>query len=123
MCVLLGFSFFFLSKLIKFISILETAIGENTLLTEAEMSTLRPIFGDEKHFYEAFLDVLKLNSWFSDAKLKKEFEKPLMRLCAQYLYLVKRRGYALDPVGKILYCILIYIILHYRYIRRFEYSL
>lgn len=72
-------------------------------MTEAEISALHPIFGNEKNFYEAFLDVLKLNSWFSDKKLVKELEKPLMRLCAQYLYLVKRRGYALDPVGKIAY--------------------
>lgn len=74
------------------------------LLTDHEINTLKPIFqthGGDKDFYQVFLDLLKVNSWFSDEKLVKELEKPLMRLCAQYLYIVKRRGYALDPVGKL----------------------
>lgn len=73
------------------------------VLTPDEVDTLTPLFKSrdrEKDFFSVFLDVLKLNEWFSDEILVQEFEGPLMRLCGQYLYLVKRRGYAMDPVGK-----------------------
>jgi malonyl-CoA decarboxylase len=45
--------------------------------------------------------LFKTNSWATDSKLVSLLEVPLMRLCAGYLYLEKRRGYALDSVGKI----------------------
>ncbi|ODM96466.1 Malonyl-CoA decarboxylase, mitochondrial [Orchesella cincta] len=79
----------------------ETRISQN-LLTETEIDALKPIFetySSDKNFYQVFLDLLKVNTWFSDPRLVKELEKPLMRLCAQYLFVVKRRGYALDPVA------------------------
>lgn len=44
--------------------------------------------------------LFKTNSWATDSKLVSLLEMPLMRLCAGYLYLEKRRGYALDNVGK-----------------------
>ncbi|CAL8109982.1 unnamed protein product [Orchesella dallaii] len=72
------------------------------LLTESEIDALKPIFetySSDKNFYQVFLDVLNVNTWFTDPRLVKELEKPLMRLCAKYLFVVKRRGYALDPVA------------------------
>jgi malonyl-CoA decarboxylase len=49
--------------------------------------------------------LFKTNGWASDSKLVSLLEVPLMRLCAGYLYLEKRRGYALDNVGKVDYYI------------------
>jgi malonyl-CoA decarboxylase len=44
--------------------------------------------------------LFKTNGWANDSTLVSLLEVPLMRLCAVYLYLEKRRGYALDNVGK-----------------------
>lgn len=73
------------------------------LLSSGEIQQLSPVFKSKysnKDFFDAFLDSMKLNAWYSDNELSTLLEAPLMRLCAQYLYLVKRRGYALDPVGE-----------------------
>ncbi|XP_021964413.1 malonyl-CoA decarboxylase, mitochondrial [Folsomia candida] len=72
------------------------------LLSSGEIQQLSPVFKSKysnKDFFDAFLDSMKLNAWYSDNELSTLLEAPLMRLCAQYLYLVKRRGYALDPVA------------------------
>lgn len=82
---------------------LDPAGSSKPLLSDAEIEELKPTFDihdKTKNVYEVFLDLLKLNSWFSDERLVKVLETPLMRLCAEYLFVVKRRGYALDPVGK-----------------------
>jgi len=47
--------------------------------------------------------MLNTNSWNEDDKLKNFLEVPLMRLCAYYLYVEKRRSYALDGVGMSLF--------------------
>jgi len=76
--------------------------GNQQLIFRPEIDSLRPVFErkyPDKEFFGAFLDALKLNSWYSDGELVDLLEAPLMRLCSQYLYLTKRRGYAMDPVA------------------------
>ncbi len=43
------------------------------------------------------------SSWTKDASQAKLLEEPLMRLCAHYLYVEKRRNFALDSVGMLAY--------------------
>lgn len=43
--------------------------------------------------------LLITNGWIQDETLAQILEFPFMRLCCRYLYLEKRRGYALDSVG------------------------
>ena len=45
-------------------------------------------------------EVLRTNSWLDDEELSRKLYLPLMRKCAHYLYLEKKRGYALNPVGQ-----------------------
>lgn len=40
------------------------------------------------------------SSWIKDEGKSQLLEAPLMRLCAHYLFLEKRRKFALDSVGK-----------------------
>ena len=47
--------------------------------------------------------MLNTNSWSEDEQLSGFLETPLMRLCAHYLYNEKRRSYALDGVGWLLF--------------------
>ena len=46
---------------------------------------------------------LQTNTWSQDEQLTHSLKQPLLRLCARYLYLEKRRGFALNPVGKCAY--------------------
>ncbi|TRY69236.1 hypothetical protein TCAL_10735 [Tigriopus californicus] len=45
------------------------------------------------------IQLVKTNSWMEDQNLIAFLEQPLMRLCARYLYLEKRRSNALDSVA------------------------
>lgn len=49
--------------------------------------------------WDAFKRVIDTNAWVQSPLLLMLFETPMMRLCARYLYLEKRRGCALDPVA------------------------
>lgn len=44
--------------------------------------------------------VLQAGTWVEKEPLCSHLKTPLMRLCARYLYVEKRRGRALNPVGK-----------------------
>lgn len=48
---------------------------------------------------ETLIHLIKSNSWMEDQNLISLLEQPLMRLCARYLYLEKRRSNALDSVA------------------------
>ena len=54
-------------------------------------------------FLQSFKKSLENNAWFRNKELVRQLEAPLMRLCARYLYLEKRRGYALNPVGELVF--------------------
>ncbi|KAK3734894.1 hypothetical protein RRG08_038919 [Elysia crispata] len=54
---------------------------------------------DEESPLDTFRNLVSSHSWFSNVELTRVVVGPLMRLCAHYLYIQKRRGYALNPVA------------------------
>ncbi|KAL4233761.1 hypothetical protein ACF0H5_008439 [Mactra antiquata] len=48
---------------------------------------------------QVFHNCVTHHTWVHNKSIMKILEAPLMRLCARYLYLEKRRGYALNSVG------------------------
>jgi malonyl-CoA decarboxylase len=75
-------------------------IGQRGVLTAEEAEKLRSYL-QTNTLWSDLKQLFKTNGWASDPKLVSMLEVPLMRLCAGYLYLEKRRGYTLDNVGKI----------------------
>ena len=74
---------------------------DQVLFTPDELSALEgslPI--NEKSVHESLRKVLQNNSWFGNKALHQSLHAPLMKLCARYLFVEKRRKYALNPVGK-----------------------
>ncbi|KAG8232759.1 hypothetical protein J437_LFUL013004 [Ladona fulva] len=74
---------------------------ETDLFTVDEINLLRKEM-EKSHpgdSWNAFKEIFNNNSWALDALLLMLLETPLMRLCARYLYLEKKRGAALDPVA------------------------
>ncbi|ESO88954.1 hypothetical protein LOTGIDRAFT_106236, partial [Lottia gigantea] len=65
-----------------------------------EQSQIKPHM-DKTHscILETFKEFIQKNSWVSKRDLEPVFKDILMRLCARYLYLEKRRQYALNPVA------------------------
>ena len=74
---------------------------EHTLFHSTESKALADAIGVHE---DRMLDCLKRelvnNNWVREPALVAAMEVPMMRLCARYLYLEKRRGFALNPVGK-----------------------
>lgn len=64
---------------------------ELTICLEVDSSTA---------IYDRLRKLFTTNGWVEESQLVDVLEKPLMRLCAYYLVVEKRRGYALDTVGK-----------------------
>lgn len=61
--------------------------------------------------YDRLKKLFTTNGWVEESQLVDALEDPLMRLCAYYLAVEKRRGYALDSVGKFFIYILVEILL------------
>ena len=55
---------------------------------------------DNESTIDVFKELLNDHAWTSNEDILLLLKGPLMRLCARYLYLEKRRGYAMNPVGK-----------------------
>nr|CAD7446364.1 unnamed protein product [Timema bartmani] len=72
--------------------------GEMELLTSNELDQLRHFLSPD-NLWSELRKVLHTNSWVGEVGLMSALEGPLMRLCARYLYLEKRRGYTLDSVA------------------------
>ncbi|XP_063225233.1 malonyl-CoA decarboxylase, mitochondrial-like [Bacillus rossius redtenbacheri] len=72
--------------------------GEAGVLTPEEEERLGAHLGAQGVWAE-LRRLFHANSWASDGRLADLLEAPLMRLCARYLLLEKRRGYALDSVA------------------------
>lgn len=72
--------------------------GHRAILTAEEAEQLRCHL-QTKTLWSELKELFKTNGWANDSKLVALLEVPLMRLCAGYLYLEKRRGYALDNVA------------------------
>jgi len=73
--------------------------GENEILTAEEEVKLQNILSEQLWSRELRRH-LKSNQWLDNIELATFLQKPLMRLCARYLFLEKRRSAALDSVGK-----------------------
>ena len=75
---------------------------EKELLMESEVSELCEVLScSPKLLPDLLKKHLTNNSWSGMERLSKALKSPLMRLCARYLYSEKRRGFALNPVGKL----------------------
>lgn len=59
----------------------------------------KTFYGTSDDFYDSLFTALKTNQWAQNDRLRDALETPLMRLCAKYLFLEKRRNFALDPVA------------------------
>ncbi|XP_078619044.1 malonyl-CoA decarboxylase, mitochondrial-like isoform X1 [Branchiostoma floridae x Branchiostoma japonicum] len=71
-----------------------------TLLTSAELQKVAEIAGKEDVSPLVTLKkLLQTNQWMGAESMVEVLKDPLMRLCARYLYLEKRRGYAVNPVA------------------------
>ena len=83
--------------------------GENNpvvnFLTPAEEGKVRQYLVQKKsnvnNFWPILQEMLRQNAWINDPQLEELLRQPLMRKCAHYLYNEKRRGYALNAVGKL----------------------
>ncbi|XP_069689854.1 malonyl-CoA decarboxylase, mitochondrial-like [Periplaneta americana] len=72
--------------------------GQPDVFTADEVEQLKSHLKTD-NFWSELKQLFKTNGWATDSKLVILLEVPLMRLCARYLYLEKRRGYALDNVA------------------------
>lgn len=71
------------------------------LLRNDEVQELKStVLGGTGNLLESFKKAIVNNTWVQDKDLSLALERPLVRLCARYLYLEKRRSYALNPVGE-----------------------
>lgn len=71
------------------------------LFTSEELKKFSAIFEctTPLQVYKELNQVISQNEWVNNEKLADELENPLMRLCARYLVMTKRRGFAMDSVG------------------------
>lgn len=79
-----------------------TDIGEDNdeLLLSSEIETMRNALSIPDHsVLKTFKDLIQTHGWLQNEHICEVMKKPLMRLCARYLYTEKRRGFALNPVG------------------------
>lgn len=76
--------------------------GETRIFTEKEIDTLKIHLemDSASEVYDRLRKLFSTNGWVDEPDLVDSLETPLMRLCAYYLFTEKRRGYALDNVGK-----------------------
>ena len=80
-------------------------IGEapsQVLYTDAELSEIRNSLyspSPEKSTILCLKEMLQKNGWSSNEAIVRALRKPLLRNCAHYLYVVKRRSFAFNPVG------------------------
>ncbi|GFO27221.1 malonyl-coa decarboxylase, mitochondrial [Plakobranchus ocellatus] len=84
-------------------SISAQCIGEDPgvpLLLPNELNDLAPFKQPSQASpLETFRDLVASHEWFSNIELTRAMVGPLMRLCANYLYIQKKRKYALNPVA------------------------
>ena len=74
---------------------------EQTLFTIEELKAIKGVLPSSgKSVFESLRKALQNNGWVNTEATVQVLRQPLMRLCARYLFLEKRRNYALNPVGK-----------------------
>ena len=75
---------------------------EQLLLTTYELADMSVVFNvPEVVLFSVLRDVLTGDEWIDQPQVVSTLQAPLLRLCARYLYAEKKRGYALNPVGKL----------------------
>jgi len=75
---------------------------EQLLLTTYELASMSAVFNvPEMVLFSVLRDVLSSEEWIDQPQVVSTLQEPLLRLCARYLYVEKKRGYALNPVGKL----------------------
>lgn len=96
-----GFKEWLIKEITKTIQKYQSGEGlEMSLFSTVDVENLKSYFDlSSLSGLEQFRKMLQLSSWANDEHLIKLLERPLMRLCARYLYVEKRRGYALNPVA------------------------
>lgn len=75
----------------------------SSLLTEYEVQCLCSLANVDRNNTAAlqiFKGHVSHNTWVNNVDAADVMKAPLMRLCARYLYLEKRRAYALNSVGR-----------------------
>ncbi|XP_013413971.1 malonyl-CoA decarboxylase, mitochondrial [Lingula anatina] len=74
---------------------------EQKLFTGRELQEIADNVGDtrDKSTIETIMKLIKTNNWAQSEFLPDLLKEPLMRLCARYLYVEKRRGFAFNPVA------------------------
>ncbi|XP_052830206.1 malonyl-CoA decarboxylase, mitochondrial isoform X1 [Octopus bimaculoides] len=96
-----GFRDWLLKEITKKIQLMH--LGEQmdmSLFAQEDIYNLRGYFDlNTMAGLEKLKKTLQTNSWYQEEQLNVLLKNPLMRLCAQYLYVEKRRGYALNPVA------------------------
>ena len=75
--------------------------ADGDLFLPSEVDAFRDHFAaaDRAQALGAVADSLRTSGWTADAELAGLLERPLMRLCARYLYLEKHRGSAANSVA------------------------
>lgn len=69
------------------------------LTSDEKEKILSSFYGPTDDFYDSLCTAFKSNQWAQNEKLRDALEPVLMRLCAHYLFVEKRRKFALDPVA------------------------
>lgn len=78
----------------------ETERGRETVLSKFNWGSAQQLINSTKENPLGQLRHLLIDSsWMRDEIKAALLENPLMRLCAHYLFVEKRRGFALDSVG------------------------
>ncbi|XP_012944699.1 malonyl-CoA decarboxylase, mitochondrial isoform X2 [Aplysia californica] len=73
---------------------------QSPILLPEEVTSLRPFkLASQASVLEFFKDQLLTHDWYRDQNVKEVMKGPLLRLCAHYLYVEKRRKLALNPVA------------------------
>ncbi|XP_070568243.1 malonyl-CoA decarboxylase, mitochondrial-like [Ptychodera flava] len=74
--------------------------SKSKLFTNTELKSVTEIYQrSDRQPLDVLRKLLLTNDWMQSTNMVSLLEGPLMRLCARYLYLEKRRGYALNPVA------------------------
>ena len=74
---------------------------EQLLLTTYELADMSAVFNvPELVLFSVLREALAGDDWIDQPQVVSTLQAPLLRLCARYLYVEKKRGYALNPVGK-----------------------
>ncbi|XP_043937177.1 malonyl-CoA decarboxylase, mitochondrial [Protopterus annectens] len=87
----------FTSWLLGALSSQAKEMSGSDIFTDAEYQEISEIVGSPP--MESLKRLFSNNEWVRSERLVNILEKPLMKLCAWYLYKEKHRGYALNPVA------------------------